>query len=294
MMKRYVLSCIVLMTILSCEKTINIKTDITAAKLVVDAEIENDLPPTVVLSSSIGYYATIDSTIITNSFIHNAIVTISDGSKTHQLKEYKLPAASGFFYYYSSDPSAPTTYMKGAFGKQYQLKITYQNQVYSASTGIPELTKKIDSIWWKPLSNFPDSPQVVVMTKVTDPPGLGNYIRYFTKQNSAPFFPGFNSVFDDQIVDGKTYSIQIDRGVDRNQKIDRANYGYFLKGDTATIKLCNINRATYEFWRTWEYAFQSVGNPFSSPGKVIGNIDNGALGSFCGYAAQYKALIIPK
>jgi hypothetical protein len=293
-MNKFVLSCIVLLSILSCEKTINIKTDVTASKLVVDAEIENDLPPTVILSNSIGYYATIDSTIITNSFIHNAVVTISDGNKTHQLKEYKLPASSGFFYYFSSDPASPTTYMKGAFGKKYQLKITYQNQVYSASTGIPELTKKIDSIWWKPLNNYPDSPQVVVMTRVTDPPGLGNYIRYFTKQNDGPFFPGFNSVFDDQIVDGKTYSIQIDRGVDRNQKVDRANYGYFLKGDTATIKLCNIDKASYDFWRTWEYAFQSIGNPFSSPGKVIGNIDNGALGSFCGYAAQYKTLIIPK
>ncbi len=294
MMKRFVLGGLILLAILSCEKTIHIKTDVTSPKLVVDAEIENDLPPTVILSNSIGYYATIDSTIITNGFIHNAVITISDGINTHQLKEYKLPAASGFFYYYSSDPSSPTTYMRGVLGRNYQLKITYQNQVYTASTGIPALTKKIDSIWWKPLNNYPDSPQVVVMTKVTDPPGLGNYIRYFTKQNSSSFLPGFNSVFDDQIVDGKTYSIQIDRGVDRSQKIDRANYGYFLKGDTAIIKLCNIDKASYDFWRTWEYAFQSIGNPFSSPGKIISNIDNGALGSFCGYAAQYKTLIIPK
>jgi len=27
---------------------------------------------------------------------------------------------------------------------------------------------------------------------------------------------------------------------------------------------------------------------------VLGNINNGALGAFCGYAAQYKILIIPK
>jgi hypothetical protein len=294
MMKKLVLSCFVILALLSCEKTINIKTDATSPKLVVDAEIENDLPPTVILSTSIGYYATIDSTILTNSFVHNAFITISDGTKTHQLKEYKVPASNGFIYYYSSDPSKPTTYMKGILGKTYQLKITYHNQLYSGSTTIPALTKKMDSIWWKPLSNYPDSPQVVIMTRVTDPPGLGNYIRYFTKQNSAPFLPGYNSVFDDQIVDGKTYSIQIDRGVDRNQKIDRANYGYFLKGDTATIKLCNIDRYSYDFWRTWEYAFQSIGNPFSAPGKVIGNINNGALGSFCGYAAQYKTLIIPK
>jgi hypothetical protein len=293
-MKIPVLCCFLFLTFLSCEKTINIKTDVSIPKLVVDAQIENDLPPVVILSTSIGYYATIDSSILTNSFIHNAIITISNGNRTHQLKEYKLPASNGFVYYYSSDPTAPTTYMRGALGKTYQLKITYQNKIYNGSTTIPQLTKKIDSIWYKPITNFSDSPQVVLMAKVTDPPGLGNYIRYFTKQNSGPYLPGFNSVYDNQIVDGKTYSIQIDRGVDRNQKIDRANYGFFLKGDTAKIKFCNIDRNTYDFWRTWEYAFQSIGNPFSAPGKVIGNIDNGALGSFCGYAVQYKTLIIPK
>jgi hypothetical protein len=279
---------------LSCEKTINIQTNTTTPKLVVDGSIENDLAPTVILSSSFGYYSSIDSTVLQNSFIHNAIVTVSDGIKTHQLKEYKVPVANGSLYFYSSDPSNPITFMKGAFGKQYELKITYQNQIYSSITTIPELTKKIDSVWWVPLKNYPDSPQAIVMTRVIDPPGLGNYIRYFTKQNSDPFYPGLNSVFDDQIVDGKTYNIQIDKGVNRNLPIDRANYGYFLKGDTAVIKLCNIDKATYDFWRTWEYAFQSLGNPFSAPGKVIGNINNGALGAFCGYSVQYKTLIIPK
>lgn len=58
--------------------------------------------------------------------------------------------------------------------------------------------------------------------------------------------------------------------------------------------MCNIDKASFEFWKTWEFAWQSVGNPFSTPGKVTGNIDNQALGSFCGYAVQYKSLIIPK
>lgn len=132
------------------------------------------------------------------------------------------------------------------------------------------------------------------MARITDPPGYGNYIRYFTKTNQDAFFPGQNSVFDDQIIDGKTYDIQVDKGVNRNEKLDTGEYGFFKRGDTVTVKFCNIDKATYDFWRTWEFNYQSVGNPFSSPGKVLGNISNGALGSFCGYAAQYKTLIIPK
>jgi hypothetical protein len=55
--------------------------------------------------------------------------------------------------------------------------------------------------------------KAVLMARVTDPPGYGNYIRYFTKTNRDDFYPGSNSVYDDQIIDGKTYDVQIDQGV---------------------------------------------------------------------------------
>ena len=114
--------------------------------------------------------------------------------------------------------------------------------------------------------------------------------RYFTKKNSLPFFAGINSVFDDQIIDGTTFSSQIPQGIDRNND-PNGNDIYFKKGDTITLKWCNITRPVYNFWNTWEFAQQSIGNPFSQPNKVIGNINNGALGAFCGYAAWYKTII---
>jgi hypothetical protein len=60
-----------------------------------------------------------------------------------------------------------------------------------------------------------------------------------------------------------------------------------------TVKLTNIDKNTYDFWRTMEYNYQSVGNPFSTPTVVISNISSGALGYFGGYAAQYVPLRIP-
>ena len=56
----------------------------------------------------------------------------------------------------------------------------------------------------------------------------------------------------------------------------------------------NITKSTFDFWNTFEFSYQSVGNPFSSPTKVLSNITNGALGYFGGYAAQFKTIIIPK
>ena len=129
----------------------------------------------------------------------------------------------------------------------------------------------------------------------TDPKGLGNYIRYFTQVNSEGYLPGQNSVFDDQFTDGTTYNLQFDMGYDKNTiNKNKDDYGFAHRGDTVTVKFCNIDKATYDFWRTWEFSYQSYNNPFSSPVKVIGNISNGALGAFSGYAAMYKTVIIPK
>jgi hypothetical protein len=282
-------------SISSCEKAIDIKLDETKSQLVVEATIENDKAPIVLLSSSLDYFSEISAEILSNSFIHDAKVFVSDGNITQQLKEYGVPAnASGYtLYYYSLDSSNAFAFV-GALNKTYSLRIDVNNQEYTAQTTIPALTKTVDSLWWKKAPDNPDTNKIVLEARVTDPPGLGNYIRYFTKVNSEPFYPGLNSVFDDQIVDGTTYNVDVDKGVNRNQNINFDDYVFFAKGDTVTLRFSNIDKATFDFWRTMEYNYQSIGNPFSTPTKVISNISNNALGYFGGYASQYKSLIIPK
>lgn len=278
----------------SCEKAINFKLDTTTPSLVVEATIENDQPPVVILSNSFSYFSNISADLLANSFVHNAVITISNGAKTHQLKEYSYASpASLNVYYYSIDSSNLATAFAGTFNTSYTLNIAVNGKTYNATTTIPLLAKKVDSIWWKKAPNNPDSSKVVLVATVTDPPGYGNYIRYFTKTNSDPFYPGLNSVYDDQIVDGTTYTADVERGVNRNVNLDMNNYSFFDRGDTITLKFANIDKATFDFWRTMEYSYSSIGNPFASPTKVLSNI-NGALGYFGGYAAQYKTIIVPK
>jgi len=283
----------------SCEKTIKLKVQDQPAKLVVDASIENNQFPVVALSTSLNYFSTISAEELANSFVHDAVITISDGSKTSQLKEYSYKDISGFtLYYYTVDSSNLSSAIIGEFNKQYQLSIkTKDGQEYTATTTIPPLTKTCDSIWWKQAPNTDDTSLCIMFGTFTDPPGFGNYIRYFTRINSGRFLPGLNSVFDDQFVDGTTYSLEFDMGWDKNnpdKPTAENGYGYAHRGDTVTLKYCNIDQGTYTFWNTWEFAWASYGNPFASPVKVIGNISNGALGAFSGYAAQYKTIIIPK
>jgi hypothetical protein len=278
----------------SCERSVSFNLEQVPPRLVVEGTIENGQPPIIYLSRSMNYFSQVNISDLANSFVHNADVYISNGSVTHHLKEYTVPLGNGYsFYYYSIDSSNLATAFVGQLNKQYSLRIVSEAKEYTAITTIPNITKVIDSLYWKqaPVGNPPG--KVSLMIKATDPPGFGDYIRYFTKRNHEPFYPGLNSVFDDQVIDGTTYDVQIERGVDRNESIPEG-YSFFDKGDTVTFKLCNIDRATFDFWRTMEFTYASVGNPFSSPTKVLGNISNNALGYFGGYAAQYRTIVIPR
>lgn len=290
-MRLLILVSIILLS--SCEKNINFTLHESANVVVVDATIENNQPPVVVLSRSMGYFSQINPLELTNSFIHNADVFVSNGSFTQKLKEYSVDSTGGFrVYYYTIDSANMSSAFLGSLNQSYTLKVVSEGVEYTGSTTIPLLAKKVDSMWWKPRPFEPDTTKVTVIVRATDPPGLGNYIRYFTKRNRGPFLAPENSVYDDQLIDGTTYEVPLDPGIDRNNRVvgDRV----FNRGDTVVLKFCNINKTTFQFWVSMEFAYQSIGNPFASPNRVLGNISNGALGAFCGYAAFYKTLVIPK
>lgn len=283
------------MALAGCEKAVEFDLETTQPKLVVEATIENGMAPVVVLTQSLNYFSAISPELLAGSFVHDAAVTVSNGTLTHRLKEYAVPLSAGYqLYYYSIDSASLATAFVGELNKQYTLNITSGGKDYSARTTIPAINKKIDSIWWKPVPRIlNDSTQVLVLVKVTDPKGFGDYVRYFTKRNREPFYPGLASVYDDLFIDGTTYELQVEPGFNRNEKREDDD-NLFNRGDTVTLKLSSIDKPTYDFWRTMEFSYASVGNPFSSPIKVINNISNGALGYFGGYASQYHTVVIPK
>jgi hypothetical protein len=290
-MKKWMLLCS-LAAFYSCEKDINFNLKESEPVLTVDAQVENGRAPLVILSRSFSYFEKIDAPLLASSFVRNAEVYISNGTLTHQLKEYALPIAPGInAYYYSIDSSSLVTAFLGELNRTYTLRIVADGKEYNAVTNIPASVNFPDSLWFKKAPQNPDSNKRVMVMRASDPVGRGNYVRYFTKKNSETFLPAEN-VFDDQVIDGSTYEIQLPQGIDRNDRASEDS-SFYVKGDTVTLKFCAINKASYTFWNTWEFAYQSIGNPFAQPNKVIGNISNGAMGVFVGYAAGYKTIIAP-
>lgn len=287
---RYLIAAFFLFLV-SCEKDINIKLDPSQTKLVVDATIENDQAPVVFLSKSLDFFSKINPQVLTASLVRNARIKIGDGTSEVVLTEDSIVRNTSKVFFYTT--SGASLFFRGKINTKYTITIEALGEVYTATTTIPEITRRIDSLWWEKIPFAEDTNEVRVMFKGTDRVGFGDYIRYFTKRGQEPFLPGINSVFDDQIVDGSTYTVQIDKGFDKNLEF-ADSLSNFKRGDTVTIKLCNIDKATYDFWRTYEFSFQSIGNPFSSPTRILGNISNDALGYFGGYGAQYRTVIIPK
>ena len=292
---RYIFLLVITTFILtSCEKGVSFDLEESPPKIVVEATIETNRPPIVILSKSQNFFAQITPDILEKSFVRNAEVYVSNGTVTHKLKEYTVPLATGYtFYFYSIDSSNLSTAFVGQTNTQYSLRVVAEGKEYIAGTKIPTITRRLDSLFWKQAPGSNDTNKVALMVRATDQAGYGDYIRYFTKRNSESFYPAFNSVYDDQIIDGTSYEVEVERGVDRTQDLPD-DYTLFVKGDTVTLKLCQIDKATFDFWRTMEFSYGSIGNPFASPTKVLSNISNGALGYFGGYAPQFRTIIIPK
>ncbi|HVB04248.1 MAG TPA: DUF4249 family protein [Chitinophagaceae bacterium] len=293
-MKNAIFSATLILLILTsgCEKAIHIVIPGSASQLVVEGYIYSGLPPVVILSHSLGFFSKISSSLIDSSFVHGATITVSNGIQTQTLKEYALDTTGGnTIYFYSADSSRPLQIFTGVPGNTYSLHIITGGTSYTASTSIPKGGDILDSLWviYPPLKA--DSGKAILMGSITDPPQPGNCIRYFTRINSGPFLPGFNSVFNDDLTNGTTYSTEIAPGFDKNNITDSA-HRFFQVGDTVTVELSNIDQATYNFWHTYDYSFTNTGNPFSSPILILGNVP-GALGYWGGYEQQYKTIIIP-
>lgn len=285
---------ILCLILFSCEKSISFDLDESASKLVVDATIESNQPPLVILTKSLNYFSKISPQLLVGSFVQNADVYVSNGSLTHKLKEYTVTLSGGYaLHYYSVDSSSLATAFAGESNRKYSLRIVTDGKEYNASTTIPVITRRVDSLFWKKAPGSNDSNKVALMVRATDKLGFGDYIRYFTKRNSEPFYPGINSVYDDQVIDGTSYEVEVERGIDRTRDLPD-DFVFFERGDTVILKVSQIDKVTYDFWRTMEYSYSNIGNPFSSPTKVLGNISNGALGYFGGYAPQFRTIIIPR
>ncbi|ARS34981.1 DUF4249 family protein [Pontibacter actiniarum] len=304
-----ILSVLSLALLFGCEEDVTIDLPAGEEQLVVEGHIEQGAPPVLVLTRSVPVFADASLETLEKSFVHDAKVTVTTGGQSYTLKEVPsgafseelkravslqigvrpelLNASGGFnFYVYTSEE------LQGEVGKSYSLRISHQGKTLTAVTTIPQLN---------PLSELTISPHPkpeedslrILNYSYTDPDTIGNSIRYFTKRNSEPFYPGlFNSVFNDELINGGSITFPLDRGEPKGQEeIDEDLYSYFGVGDTVTVRWAAIDLPHYRFWSSLENEQNSNGSPIGSPNITRSNI-KGGLGVWGGYGVTYHTLII--
>jgi hypothetical protein len=289
-----IVSALVL-TFASCEKEVKINLASVPPRVVVQGEISTDQPPFVMLTSSIGFFSKVDLATLQNSFLHNAVVKVSDGTKTITLREYIIDSGAYKFSFYSLDTANLSNLMFGEAGKFYTLSIDYEGKNYTAVTKIP-YPQGFDTMWFAEpeftSANTPDSARQLFIN-YTDPDTIGDYVRCYTSRNEGPFY--YSANFSDEIVNGKKINkIGLALGYEASSSTgNQDSLIYAFPGEEVTVKWCAVDKGVYVFWNTLDFAKGSVGNPFASPINPVTNLTNGALGIWAGYGTFFKTATVP-
>lgn len=256
----------------SCEKIVSIDLNNAAPQLVIEGVVTDQSGPYAVTLSKTGDYFTPS---LTFPPVAHALVVISDNTgNVDTLRE----DTSGT--YVSSS-------LKGVPGRTYALKVIADGKEYDAESAMPQKVM-IDSLYAVPFREFDGDRGYYVYVDFRDPPSPGNYYR----------LDAFTATLPSDSITGRQfllYSDKLTNGNEANYRIRvsrNARYGNNLLGDTLTVRLLTIDKATYDYFNTLNDVLQSDRSPTSlSPANPNTNLDNGALGYFAAYTVDTRTIV---
>ncbi len=282
-----------------------------AEQIVVEGYLEageNPAPTYVILTKSLPFFSEINRETFNGIFIRDAEVKVSDGERTVTLTELCVSELEGELLEIASDflgVDVSTTEVEFCIyvdilnaldpqiGKTYTLDIDVPTgEKLFAATTIPEHVP-LDSVYFVPTPGEPVDTLAQLEGIVRDPAGVPNFYRYFTQINEQPVIGGIPSVTDDRLFDGQTFAFPIAKAETRETEFDPAVYGYYLVGDTMTLKWTNVDREHFDFWNTLEFNALNQG-PFSSYTRVDFNVEGDGIGIFGGYSVSYYSLVVER
>jgi hypothetical protein len=297
----------------SCEREFDPKIEYSP-RIAVEAYIEGgerSTPPYVILTRSLNFFSTLNPADYEKYLVHNAKITVSDGTVTDTLQEICLnnltPAqkqAAGQFLGINIDSldgvnasiciyTSLSLKLLGKEGATYTMKVIADGQTLTATTTIPK-NIKLDSIVTIPLPNNQNDTMRQLRGYLSDPAGIPNFYRFQVSINDGSFRARSNSVSNDNFYDGKpSFEFPLPSPTLPNQiKPNFEIAGLYKIGDKATIKWMCIDKIHYDFWRTSEASAQNIG-PFSTYTRVASNVEGG-LGIFGGLCSSYKTIVVKK
>ncbi len=255
------------------------------ALIVVDGWIEEGRHAKVFLTTNAPYFTSIDSSSIRDLVLSGARVTLSDGDNSEILILRKDLSYFPPFYYQGNE-------IIGETGKHYTLKAVYGGKNALAETTIPPKVS-IDTSFFE-LVEGEDSTGVMKLL-FTDPPEEKNYYRIFTRRMGVDdrFVPSVLMAINDRYFSGQQLIFTVTRPP--ASILSSVGNEYFSIGDTIVVKLCTMDKASFDFWSSYQEEVMNAANPFaSSMNNLETNVMGEGLGVWAGYGVSYDTVIARK
>lgn len=250
-------------SLISCEKVIEVDTDGNNNTVVIEGNITNTPPPYFVkVTKSVPYNQSSIYPAVTNALV---IVTDNTG-----LKDTLTYTANGLYR---------TNKITGTPGLTYSLSVTTNNISYTAQSKMPNVVL-LDSL--RTISSrFADRIVFNVIPSYLDAQPLGNYYRFIQFINNK---------------EDKTYTVwndNVNNGLRNQRPIRTRDEDVEIKvGDVVTVEMRCLDANVYNYFYTLqELAGGGLGGGVT-PTNPPNNLSNGALGIFSANTTQQKSMII--
>ncbi|UTW65286.1 DUF4249 domain-containing protein [bacterium SCSIO 12643] len=263
-LKLYIILLFAIVTITSCNETIDLKLDDPKPVLVVDGYLSNlNTMQYVRLSNLENYF----SNQVPDYSVHqNAkVILLEDGTE------------AGTYSFNQVDKRFELQY-KGIEGKDYQIDITLSDgSRYISASEIMETPVPIDTIWYEynesPGGPGPQGGEILVKINTQEPAGAGDNYQWKSYVNDYYQFESDDLFFaDDRFVDGQDVTDLDVFGMSEDQYVN-----YKASSPTnqvfVTIEQLKISARYLKYLTLIQQQLFGAGSPFASPpAEIRGNV----------------------
>lgn len=288
----------------SCETEIDVTLPSYQNELVVEGWIELGETPKVSLYKSLPYLSNIDMNALYNQvIIQNALVTVTAEDGESEILQLVQSNEAPLYWYYTG------TTLKGKMNTHYTLSIEWNDNLYAATTLIPD-TFKIDSLWLEQFEGFGVDTIGRLRVSWLDDPMQKNYYMFRVKvanqlYSDRTWLTAFPIAIDDIAFTGEPYTLDIFRlgtslilqpqNIIEEEDLWSYNRPYYELGDTIYLKSSVIDYPSYKFWTSAASSIYFGDNPFTNPPKIYSNITSTTgskcLGAWIGAATTYRKIV---
>lgn len=182
-----------------------------------------------------------------------------------------------------------TAWMRGKAGKEYTLTVDYNGMHAEATTKVLP-APQLNGLRAVPVAG--EDGFYSIKATFTDPYFERNFYQFFVKKgkNTRQYQAAYLGSVDDTGLTGLSeHTVNYGRTFK-----DRDSYKpYFQSGDTAYVKLAQVDELSYNYWSEFDKnILLGHSTLFPKTTNLPSNVD-GAIGYWCGMGSTTRTLIIP-